>query len=115
LPFPPALEAMAPSNGKPLPRPAPGAVFKRLPEGGVLFSSDSEVYFGVDLVGARIWEMLPPVTQTVEEMVDQLAAQYRDVAATQIRSDVDRFLDELLANGLVAAVSQHPPRNPPVS
>lgn len=90
-------------------------MFKRLPEGGVLFSSDSEVYFGVDLVGARIWEMLPPATHTVEEMVEQLAAQYRDVAATQIRADVDRFLDELLANGLVAAAPPDPPGNPAVS
>ena len=89
------------SDLTPLPSPAPGAVFRRLPEGGVLFSTETEVYFGVGVVGARIWELLPPKTQTVEEMVGILASQYRDVSASQIRKDVVRFLRELTANGLV--------------
>jgi hypothetical protein len=96
---------MADPIGTRLPKPVNGAVFKRLPEGGVLFSTESEVYFGVGVVGARIWELLPPVTQTVEEMVDKLVAQYHDVSAAQIRADVDRFLQELLTNGLVAAMA----------
>ena len=68
----------------------------------MLFSTETEVYFGVGLVGARIWELLPPKTHTIEEMVRLLASQYRDVPASQIRSDVERFLQELSANGLVA-------------
>jgi hypothetical protein len=80
-------------------------VFKRLPEGGVLFSTETEVYFGVGVVGARIWELLPPATRTVDEMVSVLSAQYRDVGANQIQQDVERFLGELLANGLVAPVA----------
>ena len=84
---------MAPSHGTPLPAPAPSAVFRKLPEGGVLFSTETEVYFGVGLVGAAIWELLPPATRTVEEMVSALAARYRDVSASQIRTDVDRFLE----------------------
>jgi hypothetical protein len=71
----------------------------------VLFSTETEVYFGVGVVGAAIWELLPPVTHTVEEMVSTLAAKYRDVSARQIRSDVARFLEELLANGLVTQVA----------
>ena len=96
---------MAPVHGKALQAPDPGAVFRRLPEGGVLFSTETEVYFGVGVVGAAIWELLPPVTQTVEEMVSTLAAKYRDVSASQIRNDVDRFLEELLSNGLVTHVA----------
>ncbi len=84
-----------------LPRRMAAAVFKRLPEGGVLFSTETEVYFGIGEVGARIWELLPPATATVEEMVAVLAAKYRDVTAGQIRADVERFLGELLANELV--------------
>lgn len=98
-----------------LPRPTPGAVFKRLPEGGVLFSTETEVYFGVGVVGARIWELLPPVTSTVDEMVAVLSAQYSDVNADQIRQDVDRFLGELLDNGLVAPAAPDPLGDPPVS
>jgi hypothetical protein len=90
-----------------LPSPAPGAIFRRLPEGGVLFSTETEVYFGVGLVGARIWDLLPPKTQTIEQMVGILASQYSDVPATKIRKDVERFLKELFSNGLVAyAVAQ---------
>lgn len=96
---------MASSHETSLPTPTPSAIFRRLPEGGVLFSTETEVYFGVGTVGARIWELLPPATKTVEEMVDILSAQYRDVPASQIRTDVERFLGELLSNGLVAHVA----------
>jgi hypothetical protein len=96
---------MARPDHTPLPVPAPGAIFKRLPEGAVVFSTESEVYFGVGIVGARIWDLLPPATATVEEMVANLSAQYRDVPASQIRSDVERFLGELLSHGLVRHVA----------
>ena len=97
-------EEMAPVDGTPLPSPVSGAVFRRLPEGGVLFSTDTEVYFGVGVVGAHIWELLPPVTHTLEEMVAILGAKYDDVPVKQISADVERFLAELLSNGLVARV-----------
>jgi len=105
---------MAPQGETTLPAPSPGAVFKRLPEGGVLFSTETEVYFGVGAVGARIWELLPPATQTVEELVAILAAKYNDVSADQIRSDVEQFLSELLANGLVTRVAPRAERDRPV-
>jgi hypothetical protein len=100
---------MASHDETPLPTPVPGAVFRRLPEGGVLFSTETEVYFGVGVVGARIWELLPPVTRTVEEMVSILASKYHDVPASQIRADVERFLSELLSNGLIAHVASRAP------
>lgn len=91
------------------------AVFKRLPEGGVLFSTETEVYFGVGEVGARIWELLPPAAHTVDEMVAILSAKYHDVTADQIRADVERFLGELLDNGLVAYDPAHPSGGPAIS
>lgn len=105
----PPDHAMAHDHETHLPSPAPGAIFRRLPEGGVLFSTDTEVYFGVGTVGARIWELLPPATRTVEEMVAVLASQYHDVPASQIRADVERFLSELLSNGLVSHVAAPAP------
>lgn len=110
----PTSQAMPSHDETPLPAPVPGAVFRRLPEGGVLFSTETEVYFGVGAVGARIWELLPPSTHTVEEMVSILASQYHDVSANQIRADVERFLSELLANGLVAHVAARAPGDRPV-
>ena len=73
----------------------------------MLFSTETEVYFGVGVVGAHIWELLPPATHTVEEMVSLLGAKYHDVPVHQIRVDVERFLSELLSNGLVAHVEAH--------
>lgn len=96
-----ALDAMDPHADALLPRPSADAVFKRLPEGGVLFSTVTEVYFGVGEVGARIWELLPPASRTIDELVSVLSGRYRDVPASTIRADVERFLSELLANGLV--------------
>lgn len=98
----------------PLPTPVPGAVFRRLPEGGVLFSTETEVYFGVGVVGAHIWELLPPATHTLEEMVAILASKYHDVPASQIRGDVERFISELLSNGLVAHVASRAAGDRPV-
>lgn len=101
-------------NETPLPTPVPGAVFRRLPEGGVLFSTETEVYFGVGVVGAHIWELLPPATRTLEEMVSVLASKYHDVPASQIRGDVERFISELLSNGLVAHVASRAAGDRPV-
>ncbi|MEO6446632.1 MAG: PqqD family protein [Gemmatimonadaceae bacterium] len=87
-----------------LPKAADTAIFRALPEGGVLFSTASEVYFGVNMVGARIWELLPPATRTYEELCKVLCAEYSDVGAEVIRADARRFLEQLLANGLVIAL-----------
>ena len=102
-------------RGTPLPLPAASTIFKPLAEGGVLFSTESEVYFGVNLIGARIWQLLPPVTTTFEELCAKLAAQYHDVSEAQIQRDVRRFLDDLISNALVVANSADDEADPSVS
>lgn len=69
-------------------------------DGGVLFSSDSEVYFGLNPVGAIIWEALPGAT-TIEELCRTLSQKYTDVAPEVLARDVNNFLRDLLAAGLV--------------
>lgn len=69
-------------------------------EGGVLFSSESEVYFGVNPVGAIIWELLPTCS-TVEHLVSTLGQRFSDVGIDRIERDVATFLADLRANGLV--------------
>jgi hypothetical protein len=97
----------------PLPRPSSSAIFKRLAEGAVLFSTTDEVYFGVNAVGARIWELLPPVTTTFEELCTELAKQYSDVDISRIRADAKKYIDELIASGLaVARDSERPSVQP---
>lgn len=90
------------SKYSPLPEPAPTTIFKRLEEGGVLFSTESEGYFGINAVGARIWELLT-VSASFEQMCDELAAVYHDVGLDEIKRDVASFLDDLIASGLVVS------------
>lgn len=91
----------------PLPTPSPSAIFKPLAEGGVLFSTETEVYFGVNLIGARIWELLPPTCREFDELCTVLASQYSDVSPLQIQKDVRKFLDDLVENGLVVSAPTH--------
>ena len=98
----------------PLPVPAPSAIFKGLSEGGVIFSAATEVYFGVNTIGARIWELLPPVYSTVGEVCAALVTQYPEAGATRIQADVLKFLEELTASGLATIDSPHAASDPKV-
>ena len=86
-----------------LPVPAPDVVYKALPDGAVLFSSESEVYYGLNAVGARVWEQLPPATETVAQVVAALNEHYPDVDADTIAADVTELLADLQRQGLVRA------------
>jgi len=89
------------SDNQALPTPAPNVIFRRLPEGGVIYSTSSEIYFGLNDVGARIWELLPPASETFAEMCAALERVFPDATTDLIRRDVTRYLDELVANALV--------------
>jgi hypothetical protein len=89
------------TDNQPLPAPAPNVIFRRLPEGAVIYSTSSEIYFGLNDVGARIWELLPPASATFAAMCEALERAFPDATAALIRRDVTRYLDELVANGLV--------------
>ncbi len=93
-----------PGNGTPLPKPSPSAIFRSMAEGGVLFSSDSEVYFGVNPVGSIIWELLPTAS-TFEDLCESLSKRFTDVGLDRITRDVQAFLADLRANGLVVDVA----------
>ncbi len=68
----------------------------------VLLNVQSGVYFGLDAVGARIWELLVDGT-THDEIVDRLLGEY-DVDAVQLRADVERFVQVLESKGLAREV-----------
>ena len=89
------------SDKQPLPTPTPNVIFRRLPEGGVIYSTSSEIYFGLNDVGARIWELLPPACKHFADMCGALERDFPDATAALIRRDVTRYLDELVANALV--------------
>jgi hypothetical protein len=86
-----------------LPTRNPKIIFKALATGAVLYSTEEEVYFGLNPVGVRVWELLPPASRTLDELCRVLAAEYPDVGEDVIRGDVSELLDELVKMGLVLA------------
>jgi hypothetical protein len=65
----------------------------------ILLSMQSAMYYGLDSVGARIWELLREPVR-VSEIRDVIASEY-DVEIERCESDVLAFLRELAAKGLI--------------
>jgi len=65
----------------------------------LLLNVETGLYFGLDTVGARMWELLALGT-TEEEIVERLLAEY-EAPPEQIRDDVREFLQLLTSRGLV--------------
>jgi hypothetical protein len=84
-----------------LPTRNPKIIFKALATGAVLYSPVEEVYFGLNPVGVRVWELLPPAQQQLDDVCRLLAAEYPEVGEEVIRADVTELLDELAKLGLV--------------
>ena len=84
-----------------LPVANPKVIFKTLSDGAVLFSLEDEVYFGLNAVGAQVWELLPPKSASLDELCAAVAAKYPDVDPDVIHADVCALLSELESNGLV--------------
>ncbi len=93
-----------------LPTPSSTAVCKELEDGAVLFCTRTEVYFGLNAVGRLIWDSLPPVTRTVEELGQQLVDRFPGIPLQTLMEDVDAFLAALTEAGLVTPSSpeSHP-------
>ena len=85
-----------------LPVANPKVIYKALLDGeAVLFSTEEEVYFGLNEVGARVWELLPPATNSLDELCAALSVQYPDADPAVIRADVMELIAELSNHRLV--------------
>jgi hypothetical protein len=65
----------------------------------VILDLNSGTYFGLDPVGARMWQLLTEGRQP-DEMVRTLLDEY-DVEETRLRQDMEALVDELVSRGLV--------------
>ena len=65
----------------------------------VILDLGSGMYFGLDPVGARIWQLLSEGHQ-VDAVVSALLGEY-DVPEEQLRQDVNGLVSELVSRGLV--------------
>ncbi len=72
---------------------------RQLGEECVMLDLESGTYFGLDPVGARVWQLLCE-GRAVDEICDALALEYEAPRKT-IAADVVRLPDELAAQGLI--------------
>lgn len=69
-------------------------------DGAVLFAPETEIYFGLNEVGSRIWQLMASPNGSFDDLCGQLSTHYPDVPLETIRQDVRQLLDELVAEGL---------------
>ena len=71
-------------------------------------STEDEIYFGLNEVGSRIWALLPPRCQSLDELCEALGKEYPDVPPSQFREDVLELIELLRENRLVADAEDGP-------
>ena len=86
-----------------LPRPHPDVLFRTVSDGAVLLHVREEIYFGLNEVGSRIWQLLPPECADLEDLCARLAESYREVPPEVLRADVVELLAQLEQHQLVVA------------
>lgn len=65
----------------------------------VILDLDAGLYFGLDPVGARIWELVAEGA-TLDAVAAQMVVEY-DVARETVESDIDTLVTALLEKSLV--------------
>ena len=83
--------------------PSPDVIYRPVNDGAVLLSMPDEVYYGLNEVGSFIWEHLPPICPTIEELCSAVAKRYPDASLETIRTDVRELIEDLRRHGLVSA------------
>lgn len=91
---------MAEDRSDAAPSVAGDVIFQRVSDGAVLLSTDGEIYYGLNEVGAEIWEELTR-SRDVDAICGELRDRHPEVEADRIRSDVINLLTELAEEGLV--------------
>ena len=102
----PTAPAMHPDS--PLPVPDPSVIYKAVSDGGVLLHTGTEVYFGLNQIGARIWELLPPTSRTLGELCSRIEKEHPDEEPATIRTDACALLGELMSQDLVSRPRPRP-------
>ncbi len=74
-------------------------VFKNVGGEIVLLDFDAGVYYGLNEVGSRLWELITD-GQTVDQAIEVLLDEYQ-VTREDLTRDVDAILADLKLNGLV--------------
>ncbi|HVX39495.1 MAG TPA: PqqD family protein [Gemmatimonadaceae bacterium] len=76
-------------------------MFQPVADGAVLLHTEDEIYFGLNAVGARVWQLLPPNCAELDDLCSTLTAVYPDADPVMVRADVVELLTQLRDNRLV--------------
>src|SRR5690606_38054717 len=98
-------QSITDTNQAMLPHPNPAVLFQPVAEGAILLHTEQEIYFGLNEVGAQIWQMLPPSCGDISEVSAELCRRYPDVEPSLIETDVSTLISELAEQGLVVAAA----------
>jgi hypothetical protein len=88
-------------------RVSDGVVFRELDGEAVLLNLDSGMYFGLDRVGTRVWQLIEEHGR-LDAVVERLLEEY-DVAPDVLRADVATLVTALVDKGLVVVAAEVPP------
>ena len=76
-------------------------VFRILGDEAVILNLASGVYFGLDTVGTRMWQLMSEHGST-DKVIAAMLDEY-EVEEGQLRSDLDKLVEQLGEKGLVRA------------
>ena len=84
-------------------KPHGSVIFQPVSEGAVLLHSETEIYYGLNPVGAKIWELLGQGEMTEDGLVDAIHETYPDAEREMIRTDIRELLQDLETQGLLVS------------
>ena len=85
--------------------PSSGVLFQRFADGAVVYSPGDESYFGLNGTGATVWGLLPKEGMTLQQLLEKMAVLYPEAPESELRTDLNDLLDELVKHGLLRRVT----------
>jgi hypothetical protein len=82
---------------------ADGVIWTDLGDEVVILKFDSNMYFGLDRVGALTWKLIAD-GRTCQEVLQAIKAQY-EISREQAEQDLDELIGELSQEGLIEATA----------
>jgi len=82
-------------------------IFRILGDEAVILNLASGVYFGLDSVGTRMWQLLSEHGST-DKVVEAMLAEF-EVEEGKLRNDLDDLIRQLSEKGLVKTDAQEAP------
>jgi hypothetical protein len=80
-------------------RVAPDVLFRMVSDEAILVNLNTEVYLGLNPVGARMWSALTDAP-SIDAAYRTLLAEY-EVEPARLRADLEELLDQLLGQKLI--------------